>query len=43
MLLTGKTIVEAINQVVNSISDYGFVVGNIQILNPDDIIMPTLL
>ena len=37
-VITNKTIVEAINQVVNSISDYGFVVGNINILNPDDII-----
>jgi hypothetical protein len=37
-VITGKTIAEAINQVVASISDYGFVVGNIQILNPDDII-----
>jgi hypothetical protein len=37
-VITGKTITEAINQVVASISDYGFVVGNIQILNPDDII-----
>ena len=37
-VITGKTIVEAINQVVNSISDYGFVVGNINILSPDDVI-----
>lgn len=37
-VITGKTIVEAINQVVNSISDYGFIVGNIQILNPNDVI-----
>ena len=37
-VITGKTIVEAINQVVNSISNYGFVVGNIQILNPTDTI-----
>ena len=37
-VITGKTIVEAINQVVNSISDYGFIVGNIKILNPNDII-----
>lgn len=37
-VITGKTIIEAINQVVNSISDYGFIVGNIQILNPNDII-----
>lgn len=37
-VITGKTIVEAINQVVNSISDYGFIAGNIQILNPNDVI-----
>ena len=37
-VITGKTIVEAINQVVNSISDYGFIVGNIQILNPNEMI-----
>ena len=35
-VITGKTIIEAIEQVVASISDYGFVVGNIEILNPDD-------
>lgn len=33
-----KTITEAINQIISSISDYGFVLGNINILNPDDII-----
>lgn len=33
-----KTITEAINQIVNNIADYGFVVGNIDILNSDDII-----
>lgn len=33
-----KTITEAINQIVNDISEYGFVVGNIDILNPDEII-----
>ena len=37
-VITGKTIVEAINQVVGSISDYGFVVGDVEILNPDDVI-----
>jgi hypothetical protein len=37
-VITNKTIVEAINQVVSSISDYGFVVGNINILNQEDII-----
>jgi len=35
-VITDKTIVEAINQVVSSISDYGFIVGNIELLNPDD-------
>lgn len=33
-----KTITEAINMIVNDISEYGFVVGNIDILNPDEII-----
>lgn len=37
-VITGKTITEAIEQVVASISDYGFVVGNIEILNPNDMI-----
>lgn len=37
-VISNKTIVEAINQVVASISDYGFVVGNIEVLNPDDVI-----
>lgn len=37
-VIANKTIIEAINQVVNSISDYGFVVGEIQLLNPDEII-----
>lgn len=37
-VITGKTITEAINQVISSISEYGFIVGNIQILNPDDVI-----
>lgn len=30
-VISGKTVTEAINQVINSISDYGFVAGNIQI------------
>ena len=30
-VITNKTVTEAINQVINSISDYGFVAGNIQI------------
>lgn len=33
-----KTITEAINQIVNNIAGYGFVVGNIDILNPNEII-----
>ncbi len=33
-----KTITEAINQIVNDIAEYGFVVGNIDILNPDEVI-----
>lgn len=33
-----KTITEAINEIISEISDYGFVLGNIDILNPDDII-----
>ncbi len=37
-VITGKTITEAINQVISTISDYGFVLGNINIQNPDDII-----
>ena len=37
-VITDKTITEAIEQVVGSISDYGFVVGEIEISNPDDII-----
>ena len=35
-VITDKTIPEAIAQVVASISDYGFIVGNINILNPND-------
>ena len=37
-VITGKTITEAINQVISTISDYGFILGNINIQNPDDII-----
>lgn len=37
-VINNQTITSAINQVVSSISDYGFVVGNINILNPDDVI-----
>jgi len=35
-VITGKTIPEAIEQVINNIADYGFVLGNINIQNPDD-------
>lgn len=37
-VITNKTIIEAIEQVIGSISDYGFVLGNVEILNPNDII-----
>ena len=37
-VITNSTITEAINQVVNTIADYGFVVGNINILNPGEMI-----
>lgn len=37
-VITNKTIPEAINQIIQAISSYGFVVGNINILNPNDII-----
>jgi hypothetical protein len=37
-VITNKTITEAIEQVISSISDYGFVLGNVEILNPNDII-----
>ena len=33
-----KTIREAIEQVVSSVSEYGFVVGEVKLLNPDEII-----
>lgn len=33
-----KTITQAIQQVIDSISEYGFVLGNINILNPNDMI-----
>lgn len=37
-VINEKTIEEAIEQVVNSISEYGFVLGNVDILNGDDVI-----
>lgn len=36
-VLVGKTIEEAIEQIINTISGYGFIKGNINILNPNDI------
>ena len=35
-VINDKTIPEAINQVVDAIDDYGFIVGNINILSPED-------
>ena len=37
-VINNKTITQAINQVVGTIAAYGFIVGNINIQNPDDII-----
>lgn len=37
-VINNRTIPQAIEQVINSISDYGFVLGNINIANPDDTI-----
>lgn len=37
-VISNKTIIEAIQQVINAISDYGFVLGNVNILNGNDII-----
>ena len=37
-VIANKTISEAIEQIVSVISKYGFVIGNIQILNPNEII-----
>lgn len=37
-VITGKTITEAINRIIETISDYGFVLGEINIQNPNDII-----
>lgn len=36
-VISDKTIVEAIQQVIDSIAGYGFVLGNINIQNPNDI------
>lgn len=37
-VISNKTINEAIEMVVNAISDYGVILGNIEILNGDDVI-----
>lgn len=37
-VISNKTIIEAIQQVINAVSDYGFVIGNVNILNGNDII-----
>lgn len=37
-VIANKTILEAIQQVISTISDYGFELGNVDILNPNDVI-----
>lgn len=37
-VIANKTVTEAIEQVVEAVSDYGFVVGNIKILEPNEVI-----
>lgn len=37
-VIANKTIIEAINQVISAISDYGFVLGNVNLLNENDVI-----
>lgn len=37
-VILNKTVEQAIDMVIDSVSDYGFVKGNIQILNPNEII-----
>lgn len=37
-VIANKTITQAIEQVVGAVADYGFVVGNIDILNPNEVI-----
>lgn len=37
-VISNKTITEAINMVVDTVSQYGFVLGNIEILNPNEVI-----
>ena len=37
-VIANKTILQAINQVISSISDYGFVLGNVDIQNPNELL-----
>lgn len=37
-VIANKTVTEAIEQVIEAVSDYGFVLGNIQILEPNEMI-----
>ncbi len=37
-VIANKTVTEAIQQVIEAVSDYGFVLGNIQILEPNEMI-----
>lgn len=37
-VISNKTITEAINMVVEKVSQYGFILGNVNILNPDEVI-----
>lgn len=37
-VIANKTVTEAIQQVIDAVSDYGFVLGNIQILEPNEMI-----
>ena len=37
-VIANKTVTQAIEQVVDAVSDYGFVLGNIQILEPNEMI-----
>lgn len=37
-VISGKTILEAINMVIDEIKDYGFELGEVEILNEDDVI-----
>lgn len=37
-VIVNKTIIEAIEQIIETISDYGFILGNIDILEPNEVI-----